>query len=73
MLDWVGWLATAIFAGSYFCKRPVPLRSLQAVASLVWVGYGILIHAIPLVVANVIVAALAAGSAWTSARSSRDA
>ncbi len=64
MLDWMGWLATAIFTSSYFCKRQVTLRSVQAVASLVWMIYGILIGALPLIVANIVVAVVAACSAW---------
>jgi hypothetical protein len=64
MLDWIGWIATALFAGSYFCKRPIALRSTQAVAALVWVGYGIAIAAAPVVVANLSVALMAAYSAW---------
>jgi hypothetical protein len=64
MLDWIGWMATALFAGSYFCKRPVALRSTQAVAALAWVGYGIIINAHPVIVANLSVALMAAYSAW---------
>ncbi len=64
MLNWIGWLATAIFASSYFCKRPVTLRSIQALAALVWIGYGLLIDAPPVIVANTIVAGAAAYSAW---------
>ncbi len=63
MLDWIGWLATAIFTCSYFCKRPVTLRIIQALAALVWIGYGILINAPPVIVANMVVAAAAAYSA----------
>lgn len=56
MIEWIGWVATAMFAGSYFCKRPATLRRLQALASLLWIGYGILIGAAPVIVANVAVA-----------------
>jgi hypothetical protein len=59
MLDWIGWIATALFALSYFCRRPVTLRLVQASAALMWIGYGVLIQAPPVVVANVVVAALA--------------
>jgi hypothetical protein len=64
MLNGIGWLATAIFASSYFCKRPVMLRSVQALAALLWIGYGLLIDAPPVIVANTIVAGAAAYSAW---------
>jgi hypothetical protein len=59
MFDWIGWIATAIFAGSYFCTRPDHLRRMQALAATLWIGYGLLINAPPVIVANVIVALLA--------------
>ena len=54
--DWIGWLATAVFLASYSLKDQAKLRRVQAVAALLWVGYGAIIHAIPIVVANVLVA-----------------
>ena len=62
MPDLVGWLATAIFAISYFCKRTTTLRRVQGLAALAWAIYGVLIHSLPIIVANVIVATLAFGS-----------
>jgi len=62
MPDAVGWLATAIFAISYFCKRTTTLRRVQGLAALAWITYGMLIHSLPIFVANVIVASLAFGS-----------
>jgi hypothetical protein len=59
MWNWIGWVATAMFAVSYFCKRPEALRRVQALAALLWIGYGLLIHAAPVVVANLVVAAVA--------------
>lgn len=56
MLQWIGWVATACFGLSYFCKRPATLRLVQAGAALLWIVYGAIIHALPVVVANVIVA-----------------
>ena len=64
MLDGLGWVATAVFAGSYFCKTSRSMRRLQALAALLWVGYGILMNALPIIVANVVVAALATYSDW---------
>jgi hypothetical protein len=66
MLDWIGWIATAIFASSYFCKQPASLRRIQALAALLWIGYGVLIHALPIIVANLIVAAVALYSSFRS-------
>ena len=68
MLDYIGWVATAIFAGSYFCKRPGMLRRIQALAALLWIGYGVLIHALPVIVANLVVAAVALYASFRSPR-----
>jgi hypothetical protein len=62
MLDAIGWTATAIFSCSYFFRRPKALRWIQAGAALIWVAYGVMIHAMPVVAANVIVALAAVGS-----------
>jgi hypothetical protein len=59
MFEWIGWVATAVFAGSYFCKQAATLRRLQALAALMWIGYGLIIEAAPVVAANSVVAALA--------------
>jgi hypothetical protein len=58
-LEWIGWIATAAFASSYLCKQPASLRRVQAAAATLWVIYGVIIHAFPVVVANVVVAAMA--------------
>ena len=60
MRDWIGWVATALFALSYFAKNRHNLLVLQIVAASVWIGYGILLRAAPVVVANVVVAGAAA-------------
>jgi hypothetical protein len=57
--EWIGWVATATFATSYFCRKPALLRRIQALAALLWIGYGALIHALPVIVANMVVAAFA--------------
>jgi len=73
MLSWIGWVATAVFASSYLCRRQVTLRRVQAAAAVLWVVYGVLIHALPVVVANAIVASVALYSSlasWPGPRSS---
>jgi hypothetical protein len=64
MYDWIGWVASAIFASSYFARQPITLRRIQALAALLWMAYGILIHALPIIVANLVVAAMALYSSW---------
>jgi hypothetical protein len=58
-LDWVGWLATAAFLVSYFTKTPAALRRVQGVAAGLWALYGVLIHSLPVIVANILVAGVA--------------
>ena len=64
MLDGLGWVATALFAASYFCKTSRAMPRFQASAALLWVGYGIWMNALPIIVANLIVATLAVYSDW---------
>jgi len=63
-VDAVGWLATAVFAASYFCKEPAALRRTQALAALVWIAYGVALKAAPVIGANLVVASLALWSSW---------
>lgn len=64
MHDWIGWLATGVFASSYFSKNAAKICLVQAVAAGIWIVYGVSIHALPLIGANVIIGCLAAYSAW---------
>lgn len=57
--DLVGWLATAVFMVSYFVNGPVQLRRVQGVAAGLWALYGVLIHSLPVIVANILVAGVA--------------
>ena len=59
MLDSIDWLATAIFASCYLFKRAATLCRFQAVAALLWIGYGLIIHAWPVIAANRVVASVA--------------
>jgi hypothetical protein len=61
----LGWLATAVFVGSYFFVRPSLLRGAQMFGALLWIIYGLLINAPPVIVANILVFAAAA---WTAFR-----
>lgn len=64
MFEWIGWVATAAFAASYFCRQPAVLRRVQALAALLWIGYGVIIKAPPVIVANLVVAGIALGSSF---------
>jgi hypothetical protein len=64
-IQYLGWCATAVFVGSYFCRRPSWLRGAQMLGAALWVLYGVLISASPVVVANLLVLCAAA---WTLTR-----
>ena len=74
MVEWLGWAATAVFAGSYFCKRASLLRRVQMLGALMWVGYGLLTKVAPVVAANLLVLGAAAwtGMARTDGNEARD-
>jgi hypothetical protein len=61
----LGWSATAVFVGSYFFARPSLLRGAQMIGALLWIIYGMLINAHPVIVANILVFTAAA---WTACR-----
>jgi hypothetical protein len=61
----LGWIATAVFVASYFFSRPGLLRAVQMGGAALWVLYGFLIGAIPVIAANVLVLTAAA---WTLVR-----
>ncbi len=66
MNDAIGYLATAVFVISYFSRQPAIMRRIQAIAAVLWLTYGVLIHAMPVIVANGIVAAVALWSSLDS-------
>jgi len=63
MIEALGWAATAVFVGSYFFTRAAVLVRVQMVGAVMWVAYGALMQAPPVVVANVLVLAAAAWKA----------
>jgi hypothetical protein len=69
--DWIGWLATIVFMTSYMSKSPAALRRIQALASCLWLTYGVVIHSVPMIVANALVAAVALYSSFSAAKSNR--
>jgi hypothetical protein len=65
IIECLGWTATAVFVGSYFFGKPSLLRKVQMVGAVLWITYGALIGAMPVIVANLLVFGAAA---WTSLR-----
>jgi hypothetical protein len=70
MVDYLGWAATAVFVSSYFCASTHALRRLQMIGAVMWMAYGVVMHAAPVFVANLLVLVAAA---WTTVRSFRRA
>jgi hypothetical protein len=68
-IQYLGWSATAVFVGSYFFRRPSLLRGVQMLGALLWIAYGVLINASPVITANVLVFSAAA---WTGLRATRE-
>jgi hypothetical protein len=69
MIEYLGWSATAVFVGSYFCSRAIVLKRVQMVGALMWTAYGLLIGASPVVVANLLVFGAAAWNNRTTPNS----
>ena len=55
---------------SYFAKNRKNLLLLQVVAAFLWIGYGVLLRAAPVIVANVMVASAATFTALRAGRPS---
>lgn len=68
MFEVLGWLATFAFALSYLFKSPSTLRLVQTGAALLWIAYGVMIGAIPVVVSNLAVAVMAGYLLWRQGR-----
>ena len=68
LADGVGWAATIVVVASCFFTRAESIRRTQMAGALMWLAYGVLIGAYPVIVANVLVFGAAA---WSLARASR--
>ena len=60
MIDYLGWAATGVFVASYFFTRARAMKRVQMFGALIWVAYGLMIGAFPVVVANLLVFTVAA-------------
>ena len=72
IVDYLGWTATAVFVSSYFYNGSTALRRTQMAGSVLWMLYGVVMHAAPVVVANLLVFGAAAWTGWRSADNSAD-
>ena len=67
LVEALGWAATGVFVASYFFKRADWLVRTQIVGALMWVAYGVLVHATPVIAANLLVVGAAAWKARQAA------
>jgi hypothetical protein len=68
IIEALGWTATGVFVASYFFGRAELLVRIQIAGALLWVVYGVLMRAPPVVAANLLVAG---AGAWKATRGSR--
>jgi hypothetical protein len=67
-IEWLGWIATGVFVGSYLCRTSGRLRAVQMAGAVLWIAYGALISSMPVIASNSLVLVAAA---WTLMQSMR--
>jgi hypothetical protein len=67
-IEWLGWIATAVFVGSYLCRTSERLRMIQMAGALLWIVYGAFISSMPVIASNTLVLVAAA---WTLMQSTK--
>jgi hypothetical protein len=63
--DLLGWIATTVFVSSYAFRNADRLRKVQMLGATIWVAYGVVMGAAPVIVANLLVLGAAV---WASRR-----
>lgn len=53
--DTIGWTATAVFTASYLTNGPARLRRVQMVGASLWLTYGLVMQAPPVIGSNILV------------------
>ena len=67
--DAIGWAATAVFTASYLTRGQSRLRRVQMAGATLWLTYGIVMQAPPVIGSNVLVLSAAC---WAEYRQRRD-
>lgn len=67
--DLVGWTATAVFTASYLTGHQATLRRVQMVGASLWLTYGLVTQAAPVIGSNILVLSAAC---WAEYRSRRE-
>jgi hypothetical protein len=69
LADAIGWTATAVFTASYFTRGHSTLRRVQMCGACLWLTYGLVSQAAPVIGSNVLVLGAAM---WAEHRHWRD-
>jgi hypothetical protein len=69
LADGIGWTATAVFTASYLTRGPSSLRRVQMAGASLWLTYGLVTQAAPVIGSNVLVLGAAL---WAEHRYRRD-
>lgn len=67
--DAIGWTATAVFTASYFASGQTRLRRIQMGGAALWLTYGLVTQAPPVIGSNILVLGAAF---WNEYRQRRD-
>jgi hypothetical protein len=67
--DTIGWTATAVFTASYFTNGPAMLRRVQMAGASLWLTYGLVMQAPPVIGSNILVLSAAC---WAELRYRRN-
>ena len=68
--DAIGWAATAVFTASYLTRGQARLRRVQMAGAALWLTYGLVLQAPPVIGSNILVLSAAC---WAEYRQRRDA
>ncbi|BCS33320.1 hypothetical protein TBR22_A25470 [Luteitalea sp. TBR-22] len=68
--DAIGWAATAVFTASYLTRGQERLRRVQMAGATLWLTYGLVIEAPPVIGSNILVLSAAC---WAEYRQRREA
>jgi hypothetical protein len=73
LADSIGWTATAVFTASYLTKEHATLRRVQMAGASLWLTYGLVMQAPPVIGSNILVLSAACWAEYRHRRSIRGA
>ncbi|MGV3520346.1 hypothetical protein [Luteitalea sp.] len=73
LADSIGWTATAVFTASYLTKEHATLRRVQMAGASLWLTYGLVMQAPPVIGSNILVLTAACWAEYRHRRSMRHA